>query len=232
VFFFEQNNVINLTKTAMGTHHLEYGFPSTHSTNSVSIALFFFTRLHVYYSASGDGVYGVVAGALTWYVFSIVFGRLYTAMHSFTDCVVGVAMGAGIWWVHDGYWGLGAGAWVEGLVEGHGIVGEYFSRRGRANFFLRQGNIVPMVVVPLCLIMVNQHPQPVDDCPCFEDAIAFVSVVMGSLLARWHAVHYGFDERFFTGLMPGSAGETWDDVVVWWAIAVLKMVVGTFIRLN
>jgi Helicase associated domain (HA2) len=29
--------------------------------------------------------------------------------------------------------------------------------------------------------MVNQHRQPVDDCPCFEDAIAFVSVVMGKL---------------------------------------------------
>jgi len=74
--------------------------------------------------------------------------------------------------------------------------------------------------------MVNQHPQPVDDCPCFEDAIAFVSVLMGSLLARWHAVHYGFDERFFTSMMPGSAGQTWDDVSVWWWFAVSKMVVG------
>jgi hypothetical protein len=49
-------------------------------------------------------------------VFSIVFGRLYTAMHSFTDCATGVVMGAGIWWVHDGYWGLGAGALVEDIV--------------------------------------------------------------------------------------------------------------------
>jgi hypothetical protein len=83
-----------------------------------------------------------------------------------------------------------------------------------------------MVVVPLCLIMVNQHPQPVDDCPCFEDAIAIVSVLMGSLLARWHAVHYGFDERFFTSMMPGSASQTWNDVSVWWWFTVSKMVVG------
>jgi hypothetical protein len=86
--------------------------------------------------------------------------------------------------------------------------------------------IVPLVLVPLCLIMVNQHPQPVDDCPCFEDAIAFVSVVMGSLLARWHATHYGFDERFFRSVMPGSAGETWGDTGVWFVFAMVKMVVG------
>src|SRR5580693_4524932 len=29
----------------MGTHHLEYGFPSTHSTNSISMALYLYTLL-------------------------------------------------------------------------------------------------------------------------------------------------------------------------------------------
>ena len=55
--------------------------------------------------------------------------------------------------------------------------------------------------------MVNQHPQPVDDYPCFEDAIAFVSIVMGSLLARWHAVHYGFDDQIFKGVIPEQMGD-------------------------
>jgi len=35
-----------VTRLTMGSHHLEYGFPSTHSTNSVSIALFFFGHVH------------------------------------------------------------------------------------------------------------------------------------------------------------------------------------------
>ena len=118
----------------MGTHHLEYGFPSTHSTNSVSMALFFFTLIHRLASADPELVhdggialspaaYMLLTAALVWYILSIVFGRLYTAMHSFTDCVVGVLMGAGIWWVHDGYWGLGAGAWVERLVRENGSIG-------------------------------------------------------------------------------------------------------------
>ena len=41
--------------------------------------------------------YRVAAVALLFYVFSIVYGRLYTAMHSFTDCAAGVLMGAAIW---------------------------------------------------------------------------------------------------------------------------------------
>ena len=37
--------------------------------------------------------------------FTIVFGRLYNGMHSFTDCVVGTTLGTSIWLVH---WTVGA----------------------------------------------------------------------------------------------------------------------------
>ena len=33
-------------------------------------------------------------------------------------------------------------------------------------------------------LLVNQHP-PVDDCPCFEDAIAFISVILGIITSFW-----------------------------------------------
>jgi hypothetical protein len=90
-----------------------------------------------------------------------------------------------------------------------------------------RGIAVPLAIVPLSLIMVNQHPVPVDDCPCFEDAIAFVSVLMGSLLGRWHAVQNGFDPSFFATSMPGSGGLGWADRGMWWSIASLKMIFGT-----
>ena len=35
-------------------------------------------------------------GILVFYMLSIVFGRLYTGMHSFPDCF-GVLLGTGIW---------------------------------------------------------------------------------------------------------------------------------------
>lgn len=102
----------NTFTLAIGTHHLEYGFPSTHSTNSVSIALFMFTHLYrlasqstttlTTLSASGDWsisptTFWLCNLGLLVYIFSIVFGRLYTAMHSFSDCVMGVILGVIVW---------------------------------------------------------------------------------------------------------------------------------------
>lgn len=88
---------------AIGTHHLEYGFPSTHSTNSVSMALFIFGQVHSAYSehsAISSSTYWISCGILVLYGVSIVFGRIYTGMHSFTDCGAGVALGATIWAVY------------------------------------------------------------------------------------------------------------------------------------
>jgi dihydrosphingosine 1-phosphate phosphatase len=88
---------------------------------------------------------------------------------------------------------------------------------------------VPALVIPLTLTMVNQHPQPVDDCPCFEDAIAFVSVVTGSVLARWTAVRSGFGEAFYASTMPGGTWEDLGEVSVWWSVAGCKMIFGIFL---
>ena len=86
---------------------------------------------------------------------------------------------------------------------------------------------VPATVIPICLLCVHRHPEPVDDCPCFEDAIAFMSVVMGEFLTRWWMAHHGYDERFFVSVMRGSPfGGGVREVGLWWGVAVGKMVVG------
>ena len=90
----------------------------------------------------------------------------------------------------------------------------------------RCADSVPAVIVPLCLYLVHRHPQPVDDCPCFEDAIAFVSVVMGMFVARWTMLHYGYDEAFFVRPMPGGSWATWSDVGTWWSTAAIKTIIG------
>ncbi|KAI0824912.1 PAP2-domain-containing protein [Trametes gibbosa] len=225
-----------VTRLTLGSHHLEYGFPSTHSTNSVSIALFYYSLVQRLYTPTGLTVvtsagdltgfndttptvvsaktivqnealistttYWIFIAALIFYIFSIVFGRLYTAMHSFTDCLGGMVIGASIWALH-----IYVGGYVDAWVR-------------------TSGWIVPAVIVPLCLFLVHKHPQPVDDCPCFEDAIAFISVIMGEFLARWYMHHHGYDESFFVRPMPGSTWATWADIATWWAFAVIKMVIG------
>lgn len=85
-----------------------------------------------------------------------------------------------------------------------------------------------MYVLPLCLILVHKHAEPVDDCPCFEDAIAFVSVVMGSIFSKWHAANFGLDTAsgFYTSRTPGWDGHEWSDWGMWLLFASIKMVVG------
>ena len=98
-----QDTTETYSATAIGNHHLEYGFPSTHSTNSVSIALFLYDLLQRVYHPEGamtQLTYQLAVVVLAFYVFSIVYGRLYTGMHSFTDCVFGAALGAGLWGLH------------------------------------------------------------------------------------------------------------------------------------
>lgn len=199
-------------------------------------------------------VYILLCAALVIYAFSVVFGRLYTAMHSFTDCVMGVLVGAATWWWHTSWAGvpvsinsssvfyqlfrylgfgslhpsgellvylgkgLGTGKWIEGWIQ-HG------------------GWEIPLILIPLCLFAVHVHPQPVDDCPCFEDSIAVLSAMLGALVSRWALT---FTASGYPGVivMPGSgwaleAGK-WtqharglDDVHTRWAVAVLKMSCGT-----
>jgi membrane-associated phospholipid phosphatase len=122
---FTAGHAKTLFSVAIGSHHLEYGFPSTHSTNSVSIALFFLSHLRrltypppPYPPTISPETYTMCIALLAWYAFSIVFGRLYTGMHGFSDCAMGVLLGAGIWAIHEG-----VGGWVELWVEQTGWAG-------------------------------------------------------------------------------------------------------------
>ncbi|KAF8632892.1 hypothetical protein AX17_004738 [Amanita inopinata Kibby_2008] len=274
-----------VTRLTIGSHHLEYGFPSTHSTNSISIALFLFSLIHrlTFPTQTTDllppepslspQTFTLLTILLGIYAFSIVFGRLYTAMHCFTDCVMGVTLGTLIWWVESSWTGisyrllapsasstfhptnllirllsfLGIGSPIPNfnpggrlLQLGHGLgLGSALHK-----WVSRGGWEVPLTLVPLCLLAVNQHPQPVDDCPCFEDAIAFGSVVLGALVGKWAMIQFGASMSVWSGrsvMMPGSGWSYnahtsewvqvprgWDDVVVWWSVAFLKMTFGIF----
>ena len=74
-----------VTRLVVGTTHLEYGFLSTHSTNSVSIAVYLYLwilalRAEDIAPAIMQSVFCEVA--LLHYVVSVVYGRIYCGMHS------------------------------------------------------------------------------------------------------------------------------------------------------
>ncbi|KAI4741749.1 acid phosphatase/Vanadium-dependent haloperoxidase [Aureobasidium sp. EXF-12298] len=152
----------DLRITMSGSAALEYGFPSTHSTNAVSVAFYFLYQLHTSTDevASTQRILGLCLGY--FYAISIVLGRMYCGMHGFFDVTVGSALGALIAVLQLAYgtpfddW-IAAGSWTH-----------------------------PAVVFLIVLLAVRFHPEPADNCPCYDDSVAFAAVVLGCQLGHWH----------------------------------------------
>lgn len=67
--------------TLSGSAALEYGFPSTHSANAVSTAMFLMALVHERYGGSDTRTVSLIACI---YAASVVLGRIYCGMHGFT----------------------------------------------------------------------------------------------------------------------------------------------------
>lgn len=147
---------------------LEYGFPSTHSTNAVSVAVYAIYNLNTT-TRPMTWQENVFLQALTYlYVFSICIGRLYCGMHGFFDVVFGSALGAA-------------------LAVLQCVYGERFDHWIMAGPFYNT-----LIICVICLILVRVHPEPADDCPCFDDSVAFAGVLMGLQVGNWHFEQSGY----------------------------------------
>lgn len=147
--------------TMSGSAALEYGFPSTHSANAVSVALYALLSLR-----SPDCTLApttrIILEVLSYcYAASIVIGRLYCGMHGFLDVIVGSLMGAGIAAL-EFYYGPPLDAYMHGCSW-----------------------IAPAIAGVVLVALVRIHPEPADDCPCFDDSVAFMGVMIGIELGTW-----------------------------------------------
>ncbi|OJJ51117.1 hypothetical protein ASPZODRAFT_127130 [Penicilliopsis zonata CBS 506.65] len=147
--------------TMSGSAALEYGFPSTHSTNAVSVAVYAVALLNSPDCTVSPHL-NIFLQAITYlYVVSIVIGRLYCGMHGFFDVIIGCLLGALI-----------------GIMQF--VYGERFDE------YLVSGNGKEvLIVVVIILTLVRIHPEPADDCPCFDDSVAFAGVLIGAEVAYW-----------------------------------------------
>ncbi|KAK9495900.1 phosphatidic acid phosphatase type 2/haloperoxidase [Lipomyces doorenjongii] len=163
--------------TMSGSAALEYGFPSTHTTNAVSAALMilYIARENLDFMSPFSLM---LLRILMWvYMGSIVLGRIYCGMHGFLDVIAGAILGALIFYLR----------WTFADVIDQ--------------FITRPGPLAPCVITPIILILVRIHPEPVDPCPCFEDGVAFAGVVLGVDMALWH----GWGTPFMTAApYPGN----------------------------
>lgn len=180
--------------TLSGSAALEYGFPSTHSTNAMSVATYAFFALRT----AGQPLHPVTQAicniALFGYVVSIVAGRLYCGMHGFVDVAVGSALGAVLTAIQCQY-------------------GEAFDD------WLYQGTYAnPLLVVFVVLVLVRLHPEPADNCPCFDDSVAFAGVIIGVELGSWHYAGYPNPTYHATTYAPNNT--------VWWAKNITRILLG------
>ncbi|KAJ5558826.1 Phosphatidic acid phosphatase type 2/haloperoxidase [Penicillium sp. DV-2018c] len=180
--------------TMSGSAALEYGFPSTHSTNAVSVAVYALGLLGSPDSTLSAQVTAVLQAVTYIYVVSIVVGRLYCGMHGMLDCIVGCAMGAAI-----------------GLVQFH--YGPAFED------YLLSTSLMGISLLAILIIgLVRIHPEPADDCPCFDDSVAFAGVMLGVDVSTWHFADV------WTGYPAGSIPYDLDKVG--WIKTGIRLVVG------
>ena len=190
-----------LTRITMsGSAALEYGFPSTHSTNAVSVAVYAVYLLH----QAGDEMdpnlkLGLLVSSY-FYAVSIVLGRLYCGMHGFFDVVLGSVLGA-----------------LLGLVQA--TYGEVFDE------WLHTGDFNRIVIVVLViLVLVRIHPEPADDCPCFDDSVSFAGVFMGGEYAVWH-----FARSSYAWSSPAKGTIPFDLEKMGWLVLFARIVLGVLV---
>ncbi|KKZ67169.1 hypothetical protein EMCG_07150 [[Emmonsia] crescens] len=186
--------------TMSGSAALEYGFPSTHSTNAISVVVY---ALHLLNSP--DSTVSPVTNIIfqiVLYVFatSIVIGRLYCGMHGFFDVIIGSLLGALLGFIQCSYGGVYDDIMYSGSIK------------------------VVFAVIVVVLALVRMHPEPADSCPCFDDSVAFAGVLMGTEFGNWH-----FAQTSFAWQDPYPGTVPYDLTKVGWIKTILRIILGVVI---
>ena len=186
--------------TLSSSASLEYGFPSTHSTNAASVAVYTLFFLHSPETEIDSRLRFALQCFSYAYMASIVLGRLYCGMHGFFDVTVGTTLGALI-----------------SIVQC--LYGTNFDD------YIHNGTYeAPIIVILIILVLVRIHPEPADDCPCFDDSVAFAGVMIGVELGCFHYARSGFSWDF---PVPATAPFVLDEIGL--LRATIRIAVGVFV---
>lgn len=179
---------------------LEYGFPSTHSANAVSVAVYALFSISAPDCELQHSTKLILGAISLFYAFSIVLGRLYCGMHGFLDVIVGSIMGALI-----------------SVVEC--VYGSHIDK------FLHSSTwVAPAIVALVIVALIRIHPEPADDCPCFDDSVAFAAVFIGIELGGWH-----YATGNWAWNLPVPATVPFDLEHMGWFVVIMRVIVGVLV---
>ncbi|KXS18722.1 hypothetical protein M427DRAFT_143753 [Gonapodya prolifera JEL478] len=155
--------------------HEEFGFPSTHSTTSFAISAFsmwFFLSLHPAAAEADHWARWTALWVLAPLQVTLVMAsRIYCGFHTATDVTGGLAVGAALFggWVK----------WTLGVDPGAPVwrLERYFSNAGWE---------APYLFILLLPVLISLHTPPHPACPCFDDSLSFLAVMVGVVSGAWY----------------------------------------------
>lgn len=63
--------------------------------------------------------------------------------------------------------------------------------------------LLSILRTPTALFLIFVHPAPADPCPCFDEAVAFISVALGMFLGKsWSLAGYSFFSQSVQAVQP------------------------------
>lgn len=178
----------------------EYGCPSSHTTNATGAAL-----LMVYYIYDGTFVIPsfmnvhLVLLAIAWYWCSLVIGRVYCGMHGLVDVTMGAIIGVFVF-----------------------LLRIYTSETWDHFIIHSNSPFVPIVAFLAYYAYIFVHPVPIDDCPCYEDSVAFVGVMFG--IDMGHFIVANTSLRNINPLLPSTIGFDYNQLGL--TLTILRVVIG------
>jgi dihydrosphingosine 1-phosphate phosphatase len=118
-------------------------------------------------------------------------------MHGFLDVLTGSVLGAALSMVQYRY-----GEALDDYVHSGSLK-----------------NILIMLLI--ILVLVRVHPEPADDCPCFDDSVAFAGVIIGIEYGNWH-----FARTEYSSSYPVPATVPFNIEAMGWLVAIARILVG------
>lgn len=186
--------------TMSGSAALEYGFPSTHSANAVSVAVYALFTIHSPDCQLQQSTKLILEITSYSYAFSIILGRLYCGMHGFLDVIVGSIIGAGI-----------------SVIEC--VYGADIDR-----YMYSSSWLAPATLALIIIVLIRIHPEPADDCPCFDDSVAFAGTMIGIEIGGWHyaSSNWAWD-------IPVPATVPFSLQHMGWMVVIARVVIGVLV---
>lgn len=156
--------------TLSGYTAKEYGFPSSHSANATAVSFYLLNQIiKNYNNFNSNWTFALVLLILANYYISLIIGRVYCGMHGFSDIIVGSLIG---------------------LLC-------FLLRAATRDFYdsiiLQNSWFIPIATTLLNYFLIYIHCSPVDDCPCYDDSVAFIGVIIGLEISHWLLIKTPFN---------------------------------------